>query len=126
MRVHPVFSPDKLRRAAKTEPLTGQIADPATPIEVDDQPEWEVDEIVDVRLYYRKLQYKAKWIGVEHDNEWYPAGDFKNAPLKLKEFHDQYPDRPGPPLRLPLWLKAAEDDQFCEDDQEDGLPQPRG
>jgi hypothetical protein len=126
IKVHPVFSPDKLRRAAKSAPLTGQIADPALPMEVNDQQEWEVDEIVDVRLHYRKLQYKAKWIGIEHDDDWYPAGDFKNAPEKLMAFHKRYPELPGPPARLSVWLDAALNDYFMDDHPDDGKPEPRG
>jgi hypothetical protein len=126
IKVHPVFSPDKLRRAAKSAPLTGQIADPALPMEVNDQQEWEVDEIVDVRLRYRKLQYKAKWIGIEHDDDWYPAGDFKNAPEKLMAFHKRYPELPGPPARLSVWLDAALNDYFVDDHPDDGKPEPRG
>ena len=41
------------------------------------------------------------WTGYNNDNEeWYPAGNFKNAPLKLKEFHDRYPNEAGPPKKL--------------------------
>ncbi|KAJ6110208.1 gag/polymerase/env polyprotein [Penicillium sp. IBT 16267x] len=125
IKVHLVFSPDKLRRVAKSAPLIGQIADPALPIEVNDQQEWEVNEIVDVRLRYRKLQYKARWIGIE-DDDWYPAGDFKNAPDKLMAFHKRYPELPGPPARLSVWLDATLNDYFVNDHPDDGKPEPRG
>jgi transposase InsO family protein len=121
MKVHPVFSPDKLRAAARTEPLRGQIPDTTPPIIVNEEEAYEVDEIEDSRLHYRRLQYRASWIGNE-DTNWYPAGDFKNAPEKLKAFHERYPDKAGPPLRLPLWLKAAEDDEFVEDHDDDDKP----
>jgi hypothetical protein len=54
------------------------------------------------RLHYRKLQYRAKWVGHDPDTNWYPARDFKNAPEKLLEFYRRYPDLPGPPKRLNL------------------------
>jgi hypothetical protein len=40
----------------------------------------------------------------------------------LRDFHDQHPDLPRPPKRLPIWLKAAEDDEFLEDHEEDNQP----
>lgn len=76
IRVHLVFSAEKLRLAAHTEPLPGQLQDPKPPEVVDDEPEWEVDEILAVRLHYRKLQYRAKWVGND-DEKWYYAHDYK-------------------------------------------------
>jgi hypothetical protein len=77
-------------------------------------------------LRYRKLQYKAKWIGIKHNDDWYPAGDFKNAPEKLMVFHKQYPELPRPPTRLSAWLDAALNDYFVDDHPDDGKPEPQG
>ena len=38
-RLHPVFSPDKLRLATRTKPLTGQIPDPQPPVQVGNETE---------------------------------------------------------------------------------------
>ncbi|KAL1979106.1 hypothetical protein VTN96DRAFT_6844 [Rasamsonia emersonii] len=122
IRVHPVFSPEKLRRAASTEPLRGQIPDEQPPIKVNGQDEWEVEQILAVRLRYGKLQYRVKWVGHDDDPKWYPAGLFKNAPTRIRDFHLEYPEAPGPPVRLAEWLKAAEDDEFLEDHIADDRP----
>lgn len=122
IRVHPVFAPEKLRRAARREPLSGQIIDPPAPVVVNEEEEWEVDEIIAVRLHYRKLQYRAKWIGHDSDANWYPASDFKNAPEKLLESHRRYPDLPGPPKRLSIWAEAALNDRFEPDHPDDDKP----
>jgi hypothetical protein len=47
----------------------------------------------------------------------YPAGDYKNTPEKLKAFHDRFPGKPGPSIQLPIWLQAAADDEFVDDDK---------
>lgn len=78
-----------------------------------------MEEILAVRRHYRKLQYRVKWLGHDNDDTWYPAGNFKTAPVKLMMFHNQYPRRPGPPARLKQWLEAAEDDIFLEDHEDD-------
>lgn len=123
IKVHPVFSPDKLRLAHKTEPLTGQIQDPTPPEVVNSDLEWEVEEILAVRLRYRKLQYRARWVGHEEpDDTWYLAADFKNAPEKLMAFHRRYPDLPGPPKRLQHWIEAALEDRFEPDYPDDNKP----
>lgn len=115
MKIHDVFSPDKLRRAA-TDPLPGQILEPPEPITIHDDQEWEVEEILDSRLHYQKLQYLVKWIGYDEDRTWYPASNFKGSPHRLRDFHLAYPHKPGPPRRLRHWIHAWENN--AEDDYE--------
>jgi hypothetical protein len=48
IRVHPVFSPDKLRKAPQ-DPLPGQIPNKTPAIEVDGKEEWEIKKIITVK-----------------------------------------------------------------------------
>jgi hypothetical protein len=125
IKVHPVFAPEKLRKAPSTPPLPGQVQDPAPPLEVNGEDEWEIDEILASRLHYRKLQYRVRWLGHDVDLAWYPARNFRNSPTLLRDFHARYPAMPGPPMRLPEWLQAAEDDVFLDDHPDDDKPRMR-
>lgn len=64
IRVSPGFSPDNLRLAASTPPLPGQHPDPPSPEQVHDENEWEVEDILDSRIHYRKLQYRVHCAGM--------------------------------------------------------------
>jgi hypothetical protein len=54
--------------------------------------------------------------------EWYPAGNFKNTLVTLKEYYDSYLDKLGLPHQLGVWMRAAEEDQFIEDHVDDDRP----
>ena len=122
IRIHPVISADKLRKAAD-DPLPGQIQEPGLPIVVNNQDEWGVEEILASRSYYGKLQYRAKWANSEPDLAWYYASNFVSCPHKLKEFHDKNPGLPGPPRYLTDWLRSWEEgiDEPEYHDDEDKL-----
>ena len=62
MRIHDVFHPSLLRKAA-IDPLPGQQTEPPRPVVVDDQEEWEIDDILDARLSgrNRRLQFRVRW-----------------------------------------------------------------
>ena len=61
MRTHDVFHPSLLRKDPGN-PLPGQVQKPPGPVTVEDEPEWEVDDILDSRHYGRnkRLQYRVK------------------------------------------------------------------
>lgn len=122
MKIHPVFSPDKLRRAAD-DSLPGQVVEPSEPIVIGDEHEWEVEEILASRVCRRRLQYQVKWTGFDEDRTWYPAANFKGSPHRIRDYHQQYPEHPGPPQRLREWIKAWEDEvEELEDHPDDNLP----
>ena len=56
IKVHSVFSLDKLRKAA-TDPLPRQKNVPLLPIQVNSDNEWEVDEILASKLVGKTLKY---------------------------------------------------------------------
>lgn len=69
---------------------------PASHIE-DDQEEWEVQDILDSHTRYRKLQYKAQWVGWHDDQEWYNAEALKRVPSPPRKYHSDPPKKPGAP-----------------------------
>ena len=86
MRIHSAFH-ISLLELYSNNPLPSQRKEPAPPIEIEGEPEYELDEIVDSRLYRgNQLQYRAKWTGYppEHDKVCYPASNFENASIAIE------------------------------------------
>src|SRR5579871_4891225 len=120
MKMENVFSADRLRKAAMN-PLPGQIESPPPPVEINGEPEYPVARILASRVKNRVLQYKAEWEGCDPDDTWYDANSFINSAVKVKEFHDTYPNEAGPPMRLTQWLEAAQKDEVLQPIPEDLL-----
>ena len=57
--------------------------------------EYEVEQILDSRLYRRQLQYLVRWEGYDlsHD-QWIPAKEV-HTPTLTWTFHERYPWKPG-------------------------------
>lgn len=96
MKIHPVFH-SSLLKLDPDNPLPGQQQVKQGPVFVDDEgeEEWEVKKILDSKLYYGKLQYKADWVGQPPDPTFYDATVFDNAKGLIDDFHLQYPRRPN-------------------------------
>ena len=118
--VHLVFAPERLCKAAD-DPLPGQQNESLLPVQYNGEDEWEVEEILGVRRTRNRLYYRVKWTNLDHDPVWYDPEGFKGAPHKLKAFHDQHPNKPGPPRHLTDWIHCYEEGTDLEDRWDDNL-----
>ena len=65
---------------------------------IEDEKEYEVDQILDSRKYGRgsALQYLVQWKGYpDSDNQWVAKRDLF-APQLIKDFHQRHPQAPAP------------------------------
>ena len=94
---HPVQHVSLLDPAGN-DPLPGQHHPPPPPVIVDEEghEEWHVEEVLDSRIYRRRLQYLVKWVGYDR-SDWEPA-EGVNKFEAVDRFHQRYPEKPGPLL----------------------------
>jgi hypothetical protein len=96
MKVHDVYSPERLRKDPD-DPLEGQELAPGETLDIAGNLEYEVESILAAKKVRQKLFYQVAWVGFDDDLEWYPVSDLKYSPHKIRDFHLKYPGTPGLP-----------------------------
>jgi hypothetical protein len=93
-RLHPVFNVVKLLTALP-DPIEGrQSRPPPPPVLVEGEEHYEVEQILDSRMYRRQLQYLVKWKGYGYEeNSWVKESEVR-APELLREFYNAHPGAP--------------------------------
>ena len=91
MHVHDIFYSDLLRLVVD-DFLSGQKNEFFESIVINDENEWEIDDILNSRWYQRQLQYRVKWNNYDNDFNWYNADDdeFMNTQKIVDDFYIQY------------------------------------
>jgi hypothetical protein len=94
-RTHPVFSV-VLLRPHKEDPIPERHnPPPPPPIVKDGIPEYEVERVLDSRLFRGRLEYLIRWKGYgAEEDQWRPAKDVSGARRLVMEFHKQNPEAP--------------------------------
>ena len=100
MKIHPVFHVSLLEPCHENT-LPNHVQPPPHPVIIDNRNEWEVEEILDSRIFRRHLQYKVRWKGYSNSNDsWEPLEPLEHSLDLLHEFHTRYPTK-----RLPSSLR---------------------
>jgi len=97
MKIHNVFHVSLLEKF-KISNNPSRHTPPPPPVQLADTVEYEVEQILDSRVFRNKLQYLIRWKGFSaaHDT-WEPAAHAQNAPKLRKAFHIANPTKPGSP-----------------------------
>eukprot|EP01101_Sappina_pedata_P006573 TRINITY_DN3294_c0_g1_i1.p1 TRINITY_DN3294_c0_g1~~TRINITY_DN3294_c0_g1_i1.p1 ORF type:complete len:114 (-),score=12.92 TRINITY_DN3294_c0_g1_i1:15-356(-) len=96
MNIHPVFHVSLLEPAYQSQ-IQGRHTEGPPSVIVNGQPEFEIDEILDSRVYRRQGQYLIKWLGYDLiDSTWEPHREVDHLTSALAIFHSKHPDKPGP------------------------------
>ena len=122
MKIHLVFHAEKLQKDPNN-PLSGQSNSEPLLLELENsETEYEVQEILAVKLMHGKLKYRVQWKGWDPDPEWYPASSMSNSPIALQSFHNANPIQPGPLKNLQYWFQCATNNIFPESYPDDDRP----
>ena len=73
-------------------PVIGQKVILPEAVEVEGTPEYKVEEVLDSRLKWGKLEYLVKWSGYTDDhNTWEPESNLENSKESINDFHKSNP-----------------------------------
>ena len=100
-RIHPVFHVSLLEPDFPN-PFPLRSEPPPIPILLGNDLEYEVQQVLNSKRANRagaKLVYLVQWKGYEGTAEeysWEPVDNLENASELIEEFHQAYPEKPGP------------------------------
>ncbi|HEV7736862.1 MAG TPA: hypothetical protein VGO47_05740, partial [Chlamydiales bacterium] len=93
-QLHPVFPVIKLTTALD-DPIPGRRPKPPPPpVLVEGEQEWEVEEVLDSRMFRGQLEYLIRWkgFGIE-ESSWEPRTNV-HAPQLVAKFQQEHPGAP--------------------------------
>jgi hypothetical protein len=94
-KIHPVFNEYLLTPHVEPRFPSQKQDQPPLPEIVNNDLEYEVEEILDSRMRRSKLQYLVKWKGYPtEENTWEPEENVKNAASLVALFHKTHPSAP--------------------------------
>jgi hypothetical protein len=83
--------------------IPNRVQSPPPPVEIDCETEYEIAEILDTKIDWRRkpcnLLYLVHWAGYEGTNEetsWVLATELGHSAEFVTDFHLGYPAKPGP------------------------------
>jgi len=93
--IHSVFSSKYLQSSSNDSLLKQHSELFKLMIIEENEKHWKVDNILNFRRYKERLQYKIKWIKINHDDEWYYVDkeEFNDSKKVLNEFHKLYSNK---------------------------------
>jgi hypothetical protein len=93
--LHDVFHVSLLERY-KENPFPQRTIAPPAPDIIDEQEEYEVQEVLSSRIRHNRLEYKVSWVGYDSSADmWLPATELNNMKDAILEFHRLYPNMPN-------------------------------
>jgi hypothetical protein len=107
MKIHDTFHISLLRKVA-IDLLIEQIQSSSSSIMTDEQNEkkYEIDDILNSRYHYEKLQYRIVWIDHFSDRAWYSTENFEHFKNILKNYHQRYSEKFESELRLVVIIET--------------------
>jgi hypothetical protein len=106
IKIHDIFHTFLLRIVA-TNSFTDQIQSSSSSIVMkDEKEEYEVNDILNSRYHYDKLQYKVVWIDHLSDRVWYSTKNFDHSKKILVDYHEKYSNKAESELRLMTSIKS--------------------
>jgi hypothetical protein len=95
MKIHPVFHVSLLDRYIESD-IPTRVQPPPPSVVIDNQVEFEVEEVLDSKFMRKRLFYLVKWKGYPvSDNSWEPLDHLPNAKDLVDSFHAKYPNKPS-------------------------------
>jgi hypothetical protein len=92
IKIHPVFHVSLLEPYKETT-IPNRHQEPPPPTEVEGEDEYEIEKILDARLWRNQKQYLVKWQGyTDADNTWEPISHLENSPDAITDFHAKHPE----------------------------------
>ncbi len=89
MKIHNNFR-ILLLRSIFIDSLTNQMLSWSFSIIVNEEEEDEMNDILNNRYHYNKLQYRVSWIEHSSNNVWYSAENFDHAKKIIENYHARY------------------------------------
>jgi ribosomal protein L11 len=99
MKIHDTFH-TSLLRSISTNSLIDQIQSSSSSIVMNDEKKYEMNNILNSRYHYDKLQYKIVWTDHLSDRAWYSTENFEHFKNILKNYHQRYSEKFESKLRL--------------------------